>query len=549
MNVTTRLTSPTTELVHELLKPRGFMGLSGPSHDHYYELIAKIEAAGEFAAVPYLATFAVNTTRSLRDRAAGAADKMLVPLTLDDLLVFDHSVRSGYYGTDDPHTKWFLIKPTQLSALSTNSDSGVALLGILSFHGNGYVREAALRMLARHNTGAELPFLLIRLNDWVPVVRSTARQSVNDRMTTSYARAFAANLSLLQRLSTWERTDHLTFLDSILEYLRKPECHTAVSELLSSRNTKTRRLSFALLAQPNSKDFAPLLRRALADQDPTIRLWSIKQARKHLPDGELRTFAETAIIDKYSGVRSQAAYVFAEQLDGDSDSTMASLVMDRASSLRSIGRYYLGKRIPTDFAVYYRDKLQSVTKEELAIAIRGLGEVGTASDADQVKPFARHQDSKVRTAAIDALSKLDGDQCVDLFVDAIGGGPPQVSKAASLALTNRASLVNKERLWAMAGTTESVLTRKRILDILFEGSKWDGLIFAIASSNDPVVEIATRARAHITRWMHQFNRSSIQPTPLQRERVLEALAAHGPALEPSAPKLIRYCLGETSSSP
>lgn len=46
-----------------------------------------------------------------------------------------------------------------------------ATVGIATCHRSGFIREKAVVTLAECHSGTELPFLLVRLNDWIPQVR------------------------------------------------------------------------------------------------------------------------------------------------------------------------------------------------------------------------------------------------------------------------------------------------------------------------------------------------------------------------------------------
>lgn len=50
-------------------------------------------------------------------------------------------------------------------------DEKVHLLGIASMNASGYVREAAIQSLEKLDNPKIIPYLLMRLNDWVPTIR------------------------------------------------------------------------------------------------------------------------------------------------------------------------------------------------------------------------------------------------------------------------------------------------------------------------------------------------------------------------------------------
>jgi hypothetical protein len=78
-----------------------------------------------------------------------------------DLATLDQRVRESwssyrYYDVQ----KWQSLRPSDIGRLA-QSKFATTLVGLVSFHFNGYVREAAVVELASQRAGKELPFLLI----------------------------------------------------------------------------------------------------------------------------------------------------------------------------------------------------------------------------------------------------------------------------------------------------------------------------------------------------------------------------------------------------
>ena len=94
----------------------------------------------------------------------------LSPLQLASL---DQRVRGWRNYAHYELNNWQHLRPSDVGRLA-RSPYSASLLGLASFHFNGHVREAAVSELALRTDATELPFLLIRLNDWVPQVRELA---------------------------------------------------------------------------------------------------------------------------------------------------------------------------------------------------------------------------------------------------------------------------------------------------------------------------------------------------------------------------------------
>jgi HEAT repeat protein len=537
-----RISNATYRLVGELFGGRGIFDLFGKSLRSRAETIARIEAAGEPGAAVYLAIFALDAEAPLRDRAAQAARVLLASVRPDDLFLLDQGARRMDFYYEPASLAWINLKPDKLSILQQHTNGGEALLGMFSFHQNGRVREESVRLLGRMHGGAELPYLLIRLNDWVPVVRSVASEAVRGRLVPAYAGSFAQNISLVHRLMSWNRADHSSMLDWIAEYLRKPECGAAVADILASPDMRARRLMFRLVAWPQQEGFADFLQRALKDTDPTIRLWAIRQARLHLTGADAAGMARIGIGDRYSRVRAQAAYIYVEQLPDESAPVLKAALMDIAPTVRAIGRFYLSKVEVIDFKSFYRARLGSESIREMAIAIAALGDVGDAGDADFLAHHARDASSRIRVAALQALARLDGDRFIDQFMSALTDPSPAAAKEAARALSARASLLDLEAIWNDLWKPHPAMARIRMLAMLLNAPKWDSIYYAITllAHSDP--SVVSLARNHVNKWIQNFNRSGVQPAKAQQTRLLGAMDGHGQLLEAHVAKTVRFLL-------
>jgi len=136
-----------------------------------------------------------------------------------------------------------------------------------SFHHSGYVREEAAKRLNRITTGIEIPFLLIRLDDWVSSVRDAAQKAINSRLDPAYCRSFITNLALIARLEATAKVHSEPIIKGIKELLLSPECQSGLSEALGSSDRFIRRASFRLAINSKGRNLSEVLRQALNDSD------------------------------------------------------------------------------------------------------------------------------------------------------------------------------------------------------------------------------------------------------------------------------------------
>lgn len=236
------------------------------------------------------------------------------------------------------------IDLTKQSNLETFShfcpEAAAHLYGIASFNLNGYVREAALKYLQNLPPSEILPYILLRLNDWVPQVRDKARKiflkifpliSVNDLLKY---------YCLIHWLSITERMPlldiQILIFNKILHPQRRKEMFLALEKLplkgylfwwnLLFKETDERHNSFI--------DKASLLCHRLLFR-------KLKTSYDNL--------IEKAIEDKLSEVRVCAAYHLPH--DQNLAQRIQILISDKAPRVR----YAALKKIPLEKAALYKE--------------------------------------------------------------------------------------------------------------------------------------------------------------------------------------------------
>lgn len=364
-----------------------------------------------------------------------------------------------------------------------------ALLRLLSFHASGYEREHAVALLAKIEDGSELPYLLLRLNDWVPEVRDAASDAVLARITASYAPHFARNVTLLDRLRDAKRADHLPLLEQIAELLR---VHARPELLAALQRRKTARAAFRLL---NDED---AVREGVRSEDFIVRIWSIQ--RGTLPDDVIRELLD----DSFAAVRRESLRVAIRRFPGTD--LLRRALLDRSASIRDEARFHLRSRSDEDPAAIYRDALA----HNPLVAIAGLGETGNVSDADRLAGYLSHSSSRIRRATIRAIARLQGEAAIPMLLEMILDPSSAVSAQARNSLARQGAMLDGAQLSAMHPTSDHA--KRNLVLLMASLSKWDSILALLDADR----ELAT---PFIERWFAAYNRSQSVPSRAQLERL------------------------------
>jgi hypothetical protein len=193
-----RISDETQKLVNqlsELSQKSSWFGL-GNKEDDIRRVLDKLALSEDIAAVAFIAQLLFSSSQPVREHARKAIQTLIEKLLPSELSQLgDVFWLTIPWRENDP---WNSIAPKAVEALASEKGQplNAAVLGLASFHRNGFVRQEAVRLLTTIVDGTELPFLLIRQNDWVQQISSEAQSAVEQRATENCLPHFVKSLRL-----------------------------------------------------------------------------------------------------------------------------------------------------------------------------------------------------------------------------------------------------------------------------------------------------------------------------------------------------------------
>lgn len=503
------------QLVEELYRPDSFWHRS--SHKKIGALAA-IAGQGEIAAIPEIAPMLAESSPEIVRAAASAIETLLDCASVDEYPALDIAVRkvSGYRGLRCP--RWVRSGPELLRSLERLGITSPAVLGIVSFHSSGYLRELAIQLLARQTSSEELSFLLLRVNDWVAPVREAAQRAVRGRFVANYAPAFVQSFRLVTRLQGARRSDHAGIISEIEMFLRAAGCD-ALQAGIASPDRDTKRTCYRLLLQASGSTQQAVLAAALTESDPMIRLLAVSQIRG-LSDARLRKESlRLGQKDRFAPVRKRA-FETAIELKEASDTWLRNALLDSHPSVRGLAQFHVAQA-GLDLRDFYRRTIQA-KGEELYSALSGLGEVGIARDAEIALPFTDSATVKIRRAAVRVIARLSPSEHLDLLERSLADRSGGVSREAASGLVKTLPLVAGTRLWHIFLTATDEHVQRHCLFLIARLSKWDSLGYLLQAFSKATT-MRERVSWYIDRWLSRFNCSFSSANSEQMERISAAL--------------------------
>ncbi|MFS1291930.1 PBS lyase [Pseudomonas piscis] len=207
---------------------------------------------------------------------------------------------------------------------------------VLSGFGNGFVRQSAVRRLARQPSAAALVVLLERLNDWVPQVRQEAATAVELYLVPEHGALWLQVLGPLLALTAKQRVSHGATLERARAVLQLPQVRGKVEQAFAACRGRAARFVFELLLDSGA-DRPALLAQALGHGEVSVRQMAV-DACADLAKEQARPLLEQVMRTSGASVRVKALRLLLPLLD-DPREQLRRALLDPSAALRGLGHW------------------------------------------------------------------------------------------------------------------------------------------------------------------------------------------------------------------
>ena len=304
------------------------------------------------------------------------------------LVAVDHHARRSHAAT------------AVLHAVATRLDHaapGLIAVALASVHGNGRVRERAVRAILDRPDPVLAPFLVLRAGDWVRQVRDRAGLGVAVLLAEDPSTYLPRMLPVALRTDARPR-GRFVMNQLVAAVLGAP---AETREALTG-STAQRRLIFDLDRAQGRLHLAQLVAKAETDPDPRIRNQAAEAACREAVWTE-----QTAVLRRLAGGRRAdvrvTALVGLLRLGLNAD--VVTHLDDPSPLVRSVARQ-AARRAGANAVAHYRDVVSGPTPTPGAVA--GFAETVPLSDVAPLFPLLDHPDRTVRAHAVRGIARLGG---------------------------------------------------------------------------------------------------------------------------------------------
>lgn len=434
------------------------------------EQLLEVGQSGAYAAIPAIIRMMDDRHVAIRQAAEQAVASLLSLCLPAELVWLNEHVREW---RPSP-LEW---KNSVEREVRTMDQASATRLAVLTMHWSGYIREAAVRKMIENHQSYSFPYLLLRLNDWVPEIRDLARVALESKRKPEYAKLWMEHIMLVERLQICGRDSFEVWIESIYNLLRQKECRYVVHTARLSPDAYIRRLAFRISVEADETDNSMIIEQALRDDDPSIRRWAAQRVDDMLSGQQLKEALLRMQQDSVPSIRRESFASLAAMFPADASEIIPIRLLDPNLSVRDTARRHGKQWMKMSYAEWYLDVIWSDEQQShLASAISGLGETGEKADAEVIFDYAQHSAVAVRKAVIRGLMRLDPSSYGPYFINMLQDPQPGISREACRALMRHPHLFHPDEaagLLADASAKSHVI--RNVMRIMSVMDRWTQL--------------------------------------------------------------------------
>lgn len=409
--------------------------------------------------------------------------------------------------------KYLDIEKSDLDFYKVDFDEStyVQLLGIASLNGSGYVREKAVEELARLKNTEGLKFILLRLGDWVSVVRSKAIAAILSFLEITYIDDLLKQLPTVEWLLKVKRIDLGDIHNQIIQFILAQEFSEEFYLKIKQLDDRTR-FHFYKYFLNNKPPNAEQLNRLVEERNPLVRLELIK----HLSSFD--TVIQKQVIgrflqDRSARIRLEALYL-SKRFSPDFDSQIFLLLSDRSTSIRELCRRLLEDK-GIDFAAIYRQRISQ--KMFLSGSLLGLSETGTSADLPIFENYISGEKSKLVIACLIAINHFNDEKAKHYSLVLL---VHPIKKVRDSAVEILAKGIDNETLKKVRLIYEKsdIDIKKTILKLYNIIGGWNIVGDLLLALYDKNISIQNLGWQLLERWRLNSTRLFITPSKIELER-------------------------------
>lgn len=484
-------------------------------HYNFNAELSSFEAKRELSNISTIYWALLLKDNNLKKKAVNLLSDTIDKLGAKSLILLDKIFRST--SSYDWSYDWKSESINSLLTPNMSKSERITIIGLSTFHPNGYFREKALDELITIDSGKVLPFIIIRTNDWVPAIREKASKYLIDYINEENFVSIMENFTLLTHIKEYSRTNYKRFIEKIDVLINSEELKKEILNCGNFKDNYAREFCYIILIEKNLANSKEIINIILKEPISRIRGKAVDKILKTLSDEEVYSLKDILLNDKGCKVREVALIELYKRGYFNSTDNLEFALFDKYSSVRELTRFYMNKLGFNDFVKLYKERLLNNSSDE--IALLGLSEVATIKEVDILKNNLNCNKVRIIKKLLKCLANIDFNNCKFEVIDSLKDKRVGVSNEAKRILINNKDTLDIDSVYQIYKESNILTVERNAAIVLCNCSKWDSITFIMeicSSSNESILNIGINA---INRWRITFNKSFTQPTSIQLEAI------------------------------
>ncbi len=479
-------------------------------------IVKKITDSGDVAALPCLLDIVNDSNSTIRSSAEAATAMLLPKLSAGQIMALETAIREGSADHD-----W----GNELEATTTPG----WMLSTLSK--SGWRREKAVQALTKARNQDALPFILLRLNDWISKVRTEAERWFAVCISTLPLQNIVQCLPILAALGERVQAKASPIVANLLRLLEDHAAKTDLLQIIEQGEPRTRWLVLSILAKGGALASAETQQQLLAHPDPMLGVLLLKHLsadKREIPE----SIVLRAVASKKALLRRYALHCLSKRQVESMIPLLETLLFDGTSGVRAFAQHYL-KKLLGEAALQERYQAVLDAPSSLPRALRaslvGFHECGGHwAPCDYVR-WKAHPNAQVVAIAMKLFAVTHFEEALpwvrSSFLDI---ARPAASKAAAEVLQRHPSalLLAEIEAWLSEDHANDRIYRRAMILVSARG-KWEKLPLLLRSLRHSSAVVRRIAAVQLEVWLMDFNTSQVQPTRTNIDSALTELSLAG----------------------
>jgi len=395
---------------------------------------------------------------------------------------------------------------------------------------SGYTRERAVREWATHKEPIAVWFLIDRLSDWVPQVRSAAWNTLQLYMTPEYHSQFFERFYWIDRLLSKGNIDSVRFgeelVSFVLSFAFSPELERHLKDHdIRNWNCYVKHAIHGLLKTDHT-----LLKIVCNDSSLSIRSAAIR-VFDDLQEDQRETILTDMIRDPAQPIRIRALYYVVKHIDREGyEQKIYRTAADVSPSIRETARFYLCGKI-TDWRAYYWERLDSdqladnlkINRRQTLGCLGGFTEFAVDADLPLLEQIIQIDDNKAKTIALETIYRLNLQRGIALAKEFVLNPSGQLRHCSIRILSQNLTPETLMIARSLVGSQSNYL-RISGLRLLGKISGWTIAADLLLATSDVDENVREKANVLLNQWMCTFAvQGWDKPKTEESNRVLAAV--------------------------